>query len=468
MRDLSRRLAALSARCSRTTRGAARFAAVATIALCLVRCGARGESTGAGDANALRATVSHDGDVRTIVLSRSLYDVATDSAGVDVLHADLDLGAEPGTEFGYVSDVAVMDDGTMAVLDRANAEVWLFASTGQLMRRFAGKGKGPGELRSPIAIAAVGHRWVVQEPSIRSTFTVYDRDGQYLTSFNAPLDGDWRSPALNPTLVISGVFEGQENLAGRLSAYDDSTIAVYVQDDALLASTQKKDFPFDAPPGRVVRVNLHGQILDTVAAMTGAPIVHRDVFYGPFYAARPVWAIGNGWTAVAQGDSAVVDVHSSAEGSATRITWPSIDIAIDDELRVGAIKHYVSLQMITSAQSAQIVSRLSPKEVEATERKMADVWPVATDAPQLTAALATGNCLWLAGWNPDDALDGTASTWAVVDLRRGAVERVVRIPRRDSRVRAVNATAVYTTYLDSLGVSHVERYPAAMPECAAP
>jgi hypothetical protein len=411
--------------------------------------------------------VSHDGDVRTIALSRSLYDVATDSAGVDVLHADLDLGAEPGTEFGYVSDVAVMDDGTMAVLDRTNAAVWLVAPTGQLVKRFAGKGNGPGELHSPIAIAAVGHRWVVQEPSVRRTFTVYDRDGQYITSFNAPLEGDWRSPALNPTLVISGVFEGQENLAGRLSAYDDGTVAVYVQDDALLASSQGRNFPFDTPPGRVVRLNLHGRILDTVAVLTGAPIVHRDVFYGPFYAARPVWAIGDGWTAVAHGDSAVVDVRVPGTDAATRITWPSIDIVIDDDLRFGAIKHYVALQMITSAQSARIVSRLSPKEVEATERKMADVWPVAAEAPQLMAALATGNCLWLAGWNPDDALDGTASTWAVIDMRRGAVERVVRIPRRDSRVRAVDATAVYTTYLDSLGVSHVERYHAAMPECAA-
>jgi hypothetical protein len=382
------------------------------------------------------------------------------------LRPDLDLGGTPGTEFGYIADAAVMRGGTMAVLDRLNAEVWLFSASGQPIKRFGGKGNGPGELHSPVAIAAVGHDWVVLEPRIRNTFTVYDSSGRYVTGFNAPLPGDWSVMGIGPAPAFPGINEGQENLADRLSAYDDTTIAAYVEDDATLAAVLGKEVPVDTPSVRIVRLGLHGQVLDTLAEMTGAPVVHRDTYYEPFYASRPVWGIGAGWITTTQGARAAIDVHFFDEGTATRIVWPAAHVAIDQDQRESTMRHFFAIQARGNAESARLMASHTPSEVAALEHQATQVWPFASEAPEITGAFSAGRCLWLAGWNSTDALDGTASTWVVLDLRTDSIVRVVRIPRPDSRVRVVSPTAVYTTYMDSLGVGHLERYPAPMPGCA--
>jgi hypothetical protein len=440
---------------------------VAAMCLCLAACATRADTdgSGAGRPQDLRATVHVSDTLRTVTLSQSLRDVATGLARADTLRPDLDLGGTPGTEFGYIADAAVMRDGTMAVLDRLNAEVWLFSASGQPIKRFGGKGNGPGELHSPVAIAALRHDWVVLDPRLRNTFTAYDSSGRYVTSFNAPVEGDWQLMEHFPFVTVSGIREGQEDLARRLVPYDDTTLIVQVEGDIGRAAIAGVAFPFDAPPVQLVRIDLHGRVLDTAAVMTGAPLGHELPYYEPFYAPHPIVATGAGWIATAQGDRAAIDVHFTDARTSTRVTWPAVRIAIGADERQAVMRHYVAVETKLSDQAARILASRTPKEEADVERQMMDVWPVAAEAPQVTTAFGAGECLWLAGWNPADALDGTASTWAVLDVRADSIVRVVRIPRPDSRVRAVSPAAAYSTYFDSLGVSHLERYPVGMPEC---
>ena len=129
--------------------------------------------------------------------------IVQDSAGVELVrhgrladygrpvHAAeylLILDAEDGppeTGFEEVAGVELLDDGTVAVLDRRAAEVRVYSPAGSFMRRVGRRGSGPGELSGDLTVAlvGVGAGRLLLPDAINRTVSVFGRDGGLAESY---------------------------------------------------------------------------------------------------------------------------------------------------------------------------------------------------------------------------------------------------------------------------------------------
>lgn len=104
---------------------------------------------------------------RDVVLQReprTLYSVgAADGAGPDV--------------FGAVGGVGFDAAENLYVLDRLNARVVVFDSTGRVVRAMGRRGGGPGEFGAPQQMAVSGGGEVVVSDVARRALIIFDRDG---------------------------------------------------------------------------------------------------------------------------------------------------------------------------------------------------------------------------------------------------------------------------------------------------
>ncbi|NNF27935.1 MAG: hypothetical protein HKN73_11990 [Gemmatimonadetes bacterium] len=137
--------------------------------------------------------------------------VRQDSAGVEIVAVTIDRGAAPayavfdttpelrlgslvgsaGDVFGRIEDVLVLRGGGLAVLDGLSAEVRFFDAQGRFEGSVGGKGDGPGEFQSPVAL--------VELPG--DTFAVFDPVPRRITRF-----GPDRAFASATTLDDPGAF----------------------------------------------------------------------------------------------------------------------------------------------------------------------------------------------------------------------------------------------------------------------
>src|SRR5512136_426291 len=85
-----------------------------------------------------------------------------DRAGVDVL--------------GRPQGIAVSDDGTLYVSDDANRIDYIFSPDGQLIRTFAKRGEGPGEVQRHGRIFLAGNRVIIPDIGRIHYFTT---EGEY-------------------------------------------------------------------------------------------------------------------------------------------------------------------------------------------------------------------------------------------------------------------------------------------------
>jgi tripartite motif-containing protein 71 len=74
-----------------------------------------------------------------------------------------DTGSVSPYEFGIPRSVAVMGDGTIAVLDALESSVVLLTRDGQFIGRFGERGTAPGQLGDPDSIQAHGNRLLVSD-----------------------------------------------------------------------------------------------------------------------------------------------------------------------------------------------------------------------------------------------------------------------------------------------------------------
>lgn len=88
--------------------------------------------------------------------------------------------------FGAVGDVGFDDADNLYVLDRLNARVAVFDSTGRLVRAMGRRGGGPGELSAPQQMAVTrGGEVIVSDPG-RRALILFARDG---TARSVPFPG---------------------------------------------------------------------------------------------------------------------------------------------------------------------------------------------------------------------------------------------------------------------------------------
>ena len=122
----------------------------------------------------------------------------------------LTLGALEGPPemlFAEVAGVELLDDGTVAVLDREAAEIRQFSPDGSFIRRISRRGSGPGEISGDFTVGLVGigaGRLLVPD-AINQTVSIFDRGGGLLESH--PWDilqafmPEWRA-ASDSTLAV--------------------------------------------------------------------------------------------------------------------------------------------------------------------------------------------------------------------------------------------------------------------------
>lgn len=449
------------------------FGALAAV-LCTYSCGAASDLRGRGP---LTATMRVEAGVPVLTLSHPLNEIAEQDGMVDTLAADLELGGAE-SDLLHVTDVAAFPDGRFVVLDKLAVAIRLYAPDGTLLKILGRKGQGPLEFGRPRAIAIVGGRMVVWDGSGAKVFTVFDTAGIVTATTTTPIAGDWMAmglrgvrhgydpPGLQPT----------EDLTRRIGGLGSDHFLFQIQPDEILATARGEPFPLEAPPVYLVRFDLSASVVDTVAEFVGPPNVLRpDIprvrgvyphYNQPIFSPRPVWAASDDWLAVGSGDSNAIDVKDLSGRTILRVEWPrdARGISDADRLRYADLRIQEEVDKAGDLDEKRQLNSFGARR-EARKRIAFELWPFSEVRPQITAAFATGACLWLSGFDPADAPSGEALTWVGINVAKKRVETVFRIPRNAATVREIARNGVYVRYLDADGVSRMERYPLPGVDC---
>ena len=196
--------------------------------------------------------------------------IVQDSAGVEIVrHGPLaaygrpvypaeyilaigDMEGPPEMLFAEVAGVELLDDGTVAVLDREAAEVRQFSPDGSFLRRISRRGSGPGEISgdATIAMVGIGSGRLLVPDALNQAVSVFDRDGNLLESHR---------------------WDIMQAYMPEWRAANDSTLAVH-----LWSAT--------APWHVLAHRSVTGTLLDTLAVYAVRPR------YNPVDRRFPVWA----------------------------------------------------------------------------------------------------------------------------------------------------------------------------------
>lgn len=101
--------------------------------------------------------------------------------------------AWPATLFGRVEDLALLDDGGLAVLDAQAAHVVVFDATGEVTRVLGGPGEGPGELSTLASSLVTAGDTIRVSDWQQDRWAVYLADGTVLPTEPLPLEPPERS-----------------------------------------------------------------------------------------------------------------------------------------------------------------------------------------------------------------------------------------------------------------------------------
>lgn len=198
----------------------------------------------------------------------------TDSAGIEIVSnetpadavpvfATLDsapslrLGSADGAkeeQFGSITGVAPLSDGSVAVLDGQAAEVRVFGPNGAYLRTMGQKGEGPGELSYPEALVALAG----------DTLAVYDRGNGRITRFNP--DGEVGR-------VATLQFDGYER-PYFTSFFDDGSMVGYLRlerRDQRLNTSDEQTFVLDS--AALTLSGTDGALEDTIGVFPGFEVV---------------------------------------------------------------------------------------------------------------------------------------------------------------------------------------------------
>jgi hypothetical protein len=384
-----------------------------------------------------------------------------------------------GTDwFGAIADVASLGSGRVAVVDKLEKKITIFDSLGNRTARFGREGRGPGEYRWPWAMTVVGENLVVWQNTPSSTFTVLAPDGKVIATGSRTVEGDWIRPGFRfPLLNLELEQMGPEDVTRRLDAFGDSGFVHQLQIDeqVQIRSGGPRDFP--APPVYLIRYDLSATVRDTIAIMVGPPTLrYRREFRGvlpfyeqPLFSGRPVWATGEGWIALGHGDSTRVVVRGFQGDTSLIITWPESRHDVTEADKINASKWILAIRIMNRPESLTIYEGISPGEREhAVDNTAFNLTPFAKVAPTVTAAYGYRKCLFLSGFSSEDWVDGTSSTWIVINVDKKTIEGVIRIPESDSAglkfdrhgvlVRDFDDRFVFTVARDRDGVFLLRRY----------
>jgi hypothetical protein len=384
------------------------------------------------------------------------------------LAADLEIGGLDS--FGHLADVAGFDDGRFAVLDRLNQQVTVHDISGRTTRKIGRSGDGPGEFSGPIVMARVHDRLVIWDRDPNRTFNVFDTTGQFLHSAPMAAIGDWRSHMIRSQWVFTDDHgswtEPAEDLTRRLLPFGADRFLHVLQLDEQAMMFEKLPTPAN-PPAYVIRYELNGTIVDTLAVLSAVrsyfvewkPDARYPSFAEPQLVGRPLVGAGSGWWAVGHGDSASVRVHFD-DGSVHELRLGGEARPLTTKARKAWGDRVVQIALETYRGSEP----LQQNRIGEYKQVLLEQVRFPETEPRLTGMYGAGGCLWLSGFNPTDHVSGGSLTWTAIHLSTRAV-RVVRLSRPLARVRDIDRYGIFTTYRDDLGAFHLERWPVSRLGC---
>ena len=143
-----------------------------------------GLATGCGPVDVGPAPIVQDSAGVELVRHGPLADYGRPVFPAEYILTIGDMEGPPEMLFAEVAGVELLDDGTVAVLDREAADVRVYSPDGSFIRRISRRGSGPGEISGDATIAMVGvgvGRLLVPD-AINQTVSIFDRDGGLIES----------------------------------------------------------------------------------------------------------------------------------------------------------------------------------------------------------------------------------------------------------------------------------------------
>lgn len=83
------------------------------------------------------------------------------------------MGGDPEYEFTKITDVALLPDGSVAVLELTPPRVRIYSADGSFVRDIGREGQGPGEFQAPFRLTVTdGGHLLVWDPPVRQVVTI--------------------------------------------------------------------------------------------------------------------------------------------------------------------------------------------------------------------------------------------------------------------------------------------------------
>lgn len=158
-------------------------------------------------------------------------------------------GPTPAHEFFYVTDAAILSDGSFAVADAGSNEIRVFSANGTHTLTIGREGEGPGEFRRLTQVIAHSGDSILAYDFMLSRVTIFGPDG-------------------NPARIVT--------LKGASQAYPIFPLpnGGYVL-RAFDYTTQRTRLGLRRIPSPILRVSNAGEVIDTITSIPG----HESVVY---------------------------------------------------------------------------------------------------------------------------------------------------------------------------------------------
>lgn len=362
--------------------------------------------------------------------------------------------ADPDLGFSRVGGLDVDDEGNLYVFERVDLELRVYSPEGELVRRIAGPGEGPGELGSVLVYFGVRGDTVWIFDRSRRRLHLFDREGTLLSSslfdrVSVPLHAPGSSSLMSPRWMdADGLFVGGQSLMTpssdpggpdtvdipriRFSAdgeivdtadsYPLARFTGTIETASVGRSTYRMPVPPATTPLRVLhadgRLRIDRSLADSLAAIRIVRFSPR----GDSLSSRLLGYRPQGFPAAVLDAEARDAAH--VEGSMSVLTPDGID-------------RWERLAEDSSAARAEIRARMD--------------WPEFQSPVRSTELTTTGE-LWLL--REDEG--GATERWTILDandLPRGELE----VPR-DLPIRLIRGDTIWTVETDELEIPWVVRY----------
>jgi hypothetical protein len=325
---------------------------------------------------------------------------------------------EEQTNFHDVSQVAVMANGSILVVNRGTSEVMMLDSSGALVRSFGGVGDGPGEYRRIAGVAPAGPDGLFIFDSALSRVTLVSTEGRVIATHRLPPpDRDEPSPVYR----LAGVF-GDDGLVLIPDAYP-----AFSRDTGIYEVT-----------GRILLFSLGEQALRAF----GPPMRLEMVGDGRLVTRRP---LGNMTVAAVHDDRLYV-----GEPAHSLITGYDSDGAAVGEVRPMSPGRRVTSSMVDSVVDSYSRTAHEPRAVRRWYRQ----WDFPDSMPAFSRLLFDdGGNLWVQEYQFGDP---APLRWSVFDPA-GAWLAAVETPSRFT-LHGVRGDAVYGKFVDDLGIEYIQMH----------